>query len=195
MACGANGGRVPCRIYNPNPYPVEVPQRQPLAHMTEVASANIQGEQELVLNSVAPDIVEVVMRRVGVPEGVNIESHPVMSLQGDGLTPDQQREMTSLLRRWTKVFSSHDEDFGCTGFVKHQIPTGSAPPSRERYRPVSPSLYTKLQTLLQNMLENGVVRESASPWTAPIVLVKKKNGSWRFCVDYRRLNSLRHGDA
>ena len=191
-----NGGRVPCRICNPNPYPVEVPQRQPLAQVTEVAKADIQGEQELVLNSVAPDVVEVAVRRVGVAEGVaDIDSHPVMSLQGDGLTPDQQRGMTSLLRRWTKVFASHDEDFGRTGVVKHQIPTGSAPPSRERYRPVPPSLYAELQTLLQNMLDSGVVKESASPWAAPIVLVRKKDGSWRFCVDYRRLNALTHKDA
>lgn len=174
---------------------MEIPQRQPLAQVTEVTKADIQGEQELVLSSVAPDVVEVEVRRVGIAEADNAESHPAMSLQGDGLTPDQQEKMTNLLQRWTKVFSSHDEDFGRTGVVKHQIPTGSAPPSRERYRPVPPSLYTELQTLLQNMLDSGVVRESASPWAAPIVLVRKKDGSWRFCVDYRRLNALTHKDS
>lgn len=190
------GGQVACRVCNPNPYPVEVLQRQPLAEVTEVAPSDVQGERELVLHSVTTGVVEVEVRQIGVIGGDDAAAlHPVLSLQGDGLTDAQQEEMTRLLQKWVSVFARNDEDFGCTGIVKHQIPTGSAPPSRERYRPVPPSLYSELRSLLQNMLDSGVVSESASPWAAPIVLVKKKDGSWRFCVDYRKLNALTHKDA
>lgn len=109
----------------------------------------------------APDVVEVAVKWVRVTKGADdTESHFGMSLREDGLTPEEQREMTSLLQRWTRVFSSHDEDFCCSGVVRHQIPTGSAPPSHKRYQPVPPS-YAELQTLLKRMLDSGVV--SANP--------------------------------
>ncbi|XP_075131928.1 uncharacterized protein LOC142204512 [Leptodactylus fuscus] len=78
--------------------------------------------------------------------------------------------------------------YGCNG-IYHEIPTGDAAPIRERYRQIPPQQYQEVKDLLNSMLENGVVRESQSPWAAPVVLVKKKDGSLRFCVDYRRLNS------
>lgn len=84
---------------HPNPYPVEIPQRQPLAYVTEVTTAEIQGEQELLFNSVAPDVVEVAVRQVRVVEVAEDESHPLLSLHGDGLNPDQQGDMSSLLRK------------------------------------------------------------------------------------------------
>ena len=45
------------------------------------------------------------------------------------------------------------------------------------------------------MLENGVIRRSTSPWSSPIVLVQKRDGSWRFCIDFRRVNAVTHKDA
>lgn len=76
-----------------------------------------------------------------------------------------------------------------------QIHTGDATPIRERYRPLPPLMCMEMKTLLEGMLEKGVIKESCSPWAAPIVLMKKKDGSWRFCVDYQKLNAVTHKDA
>lgn len=115
--------------------------------------------------------------------------------QTDGLTLLQSNQLQGLLESWQKVFAQDEEDYGRTDAVYHTIPTGGAAPIRQRYRPVPPNLYNELRTLLRDMLEDGVIRESASPWAAPVVLVKKKDGSWRFCVDYRKLNAVTHKDA
>lgn len=90
--------------------PVIIPPQSEMVIWTQVTvKGDIQGEQELVSNSDEPDVVEVSVRRVGVTEVENdLNSHPVLSLKGDGLTPNQQNKMTNLLERWKKVFSSHD---------------------------------------------------------------------------------------
>ncbi|XP_063820175.1 uncharacterized protein LOC135062022 [Pseudophryne corroboree] len=66
---------------------------------------------------------------------------------------------------------------------------------RERYRPIPPRLYQEVKSMLRQMLDNHVIQESKSPWAAPIVLVRKKDGTIRFCVDYRKLNSCTVRDA
>lgn len=173
-------GKVPIRVKNVNPFPVVMPPRCPLASVYQVQPSVVHGEKQLVLCTDQPVTVEVDVQNVQLPpEG----EHPVFALRGEGLTDKEQLEMDQLLQRWSKVFATHEEDYGCTDSVQHQIPTGTAPPSRERYRPIPPSLFPELRKLLQGMLDSGVVCESSSPWAAPIVLVRKKEGTWSFCVD------------
>lgn len=152
-------GKLAIRLCNPNPFPVQLPQGRPLATVVQVATDEVRGQSELVLTSPEPAVVEVAVQRIQVEEA---EHHPVLALQGQGLTADQQDRLTAMLRRWGPVFSANEDDFRRTKAVLHQIPTGNAPPVRERHRPVPPSLYPELRALLQGMLENGVVKECKS---------------------------------
>ncbi|XP_041939766.1 uncharacterized protein LOC121700694 [Alosa sapidissima] len=187
-----HAGQVPLRFCNPNPFPVEVPQRRSLATVTQILPEDIAGHKDLVLTPGPSGEVEVGVSTILT----NPSALPsVLGEQGVELDHEQRQRLHQLLSKWQPIFAQHDEDFGRTDAVKHQIPTGTAPPSRERYRPVPPTLYPELKSLLKNMLEGGVIRESSSPWAAPIVLIKKKCGSWRFCVDFRKLNSVTHKDA
>jgi transposase InsO family protein len=74
--------------------------------------------------------------------------------------------------------------------VEHAVDTGDAPPRYEGPRPTSAADRQVVEEELAKMLRLGVVRPSRSPWGAPVVLVAKKDGSRRFCVDYRRLNDV-----
>uniref|UniRef100_A0A8C1WKU1 Gypsy retrotransposon integrase-like protein 1 n=1 Tax=Cyprinus carpio TaxID=7962 RepID=A0A8C1WKU1_CYPCA len=192
-------GRVPVKVRNESPYPIQLHRHQRLARVTTVGPHQVREERDVSFRQVCPTVVEVALTQSDVPPKKAGEGMPGHlrneSLRGEGLQEAQTRKLEELLTRWQHVFSTHDEDYGCTDVVRHQIPTGEAGPSRERYRPIPPTLYSEVRTLLQGMLDQGIVRESSSPWAAPIVLVQKKNGAWRFCVDYRKLNQVTKKDA
>ncbi|XP_041961809.1 uncharacterized protein LOC121720042 [Alosa sapidissima] len=185
-------GRVLLRVCNPHPYPVELPPRRPLARVLRLSQEDIQVPNQLVLRREDETVVEVDVCPVSsaLPDHLASLVH-----QAEDLAPLQRRQLEGLLGRWQGTFAQSEEDYGCTDVVYHTIPTGDAAPIRQRYRPVPPSLYAELRTLLQGMLEGGVIRESSSPWASPVVLVRKKDQSWRFCVDYRKLNEVTHKDA
>ena len=84
---------------------------------------------------------------------------------------------------------------GCTSVLQHSIDTGSATPIRQQVRRLSLPAKQEVKKLLQEMLEKHVITPSTSPWASPIVLVQKKDGSTRFCVDYRKVNSVTRKDA
>lgn len=176
-------GRVPIKVRNLNPFPVTLPRYQPVtAFSTE--NVHIHGPQELTLEQTSPGVVEVGVHQVSQEVVGNILNVEALVHKSDNLSTDEQDQLLGLLTKCGDIFASHDEDFGQTDVIKHTIPTGMAPPIRERYQPIPLNMYQEVRELLNKMIQSGVVRESTSPWAAPIVLVRKKNGELRFCVDY-----------
>lgn len=119
----------------------------------------------------------------------------VFDLEGINLSAAEKSKLAALLDKHRTAFSQHDEDYGCTDTILHQIPTGDAAPIRQRYRQIPPNLYAEVRALIKQMLDADVIRPSSSPWSSPIVLVRKKDGSIRFCVDYRQLNHVTRKDS
>ena len=91
--------------------------------------------------------------------------------------------------------AKHDDDLGRTNLVLHDIDTGDAKPIRQSPRRAPEALKVDMDEEIQSMLNKGAIEPGQSPWASPVVLVKKKDGSIRFCVDYRRLNSVTIFDA
>jgi len=107
------------------------------------------------------------------------------------LTINQQKQLDKLLEEYQDLFSN---ELGKCDIVKHEIDTGNERPVRQHayQRPIAEKKVIREE--VEKMLEKGVIRESSSEWTSPIVLVKKKNGETRFCVDYRKLNKITRKD-
>ena len=79
--------------------------------------------------------------------------------------------------------------------IEHTIDTGDARPIRQPPRRNAFKKRTLIQAQVKDMLDKGVIEPAQGPWASPVVLVKKKNGSWRFCVDYGRLNAVTKKDV
>ena len=84
---------------------------------------------------------------------------------------------------------------GCTDVAEHTIDTGAARPVKLPPYRLPHAHRETVQREIEEMLEAGIIEPSQSEWSAPIVLVKKKDGTLRLCVDYRRLNSVSKSDA
>ncbi|XP_042254131.1 uncharacterized protein LOC121887433 [Thunnus maccoyii] len=93
------------------------------------------------------------------------------------------------------VFAQHDSDFGRTDKVTHHIKLSDETPFKLRPRPIHPQDLEAVRKHIQELLDAGVIRESESPFSSPIVVVRKKNGQVRLCIDYRRLNLQTIKDA
>ena len=111
------------------------------------------------------------------------------------LEPGERQLFYELLLRHVDVLASSTTDLGRTNKMRHNIETGDSPPIRQGDRRLPPHRRDEVRRLLSQMLEGGVIEPSSSPWAAPVVLVQKKDGSTRFCVDYRKLNEVTRKDA
>ena len=84
---------------------------------------------------------------------------------------------------------------GCTNKVTHTIELLDETPFKERCRPIPPSAYDELRDHLAELTSAGIIKKSKSPFCSNIVMARKKDGSLRLCVDYRRLNNKTKKDA
>ena len=110
------------------------------------------------------------------------------------LSPLQQQQLNELFKEFQDVFSQGDDDLGNTPLLEHGIET-HGPPLRQPYRRQNPAVRREEMTQVQQMLSSNVIRPSNSPWASPVVMVRKKDGSLRFCVDFRQLNAATVKDA
>lgn len=105
------------------------------------------------------------------------------------------RKSSVKLQQYSRIFSAYEGDLGCTNLISHDIPLLDDVPVCQRYRRIPPSEYEAAKAHIRQLLDAQVIRESSSRFASPIVLVKKKDGSFWLCVDYLLLNSKTRKDA
>ena len=118
-----------------------------------------------------------------------------LKLSAAKLSAEEEQQLRALITEFADVFAFEDSELGCAIAVKHSIDTGGHPPIKQQpYR--SPVIYReKISQMIDKMRADGIIQPSHSPWASPTVIVPKKDGSLRFCVDYRRLNAVTRKDV
>ena len=172
--------------------------------LTESEIKPDRTQPKVVIEDIGPDMEEDIK-----PQNLNAENTETTSIEDDGSWildlidlsglenwPEKlQHEAKEMLKRNAKVFSKDDMDMGRTNLVKHHIKLTDPVPFKEAYRRIPPQMYDGVKTHLQEMLDLGAIRPSNSPWASAIVLVRKKDGRLRFCIDLRKLNNRMVKDA
>ena len=108
----------------------------------------------------------------------------------DYLDPSQTREMIDLLAAFYDIFVLDSCELRTTTLVQHVIQTGNEGLIRQPVRRMLFPLQGDVDQMVGEILDQGVIQSSGSPWVSPITLVKKKDGGMAFCVDYCCLNCI-----
>ena len=106
------------------------------------------------------------------------------------LSEDQCNKLAQLLIEFQDVFAKSEFDLGTFHDIQHGIDTGDARPVKQRMRRTPACFKGEEEAHLKKMLEAGVIRESTSEWASAPVLIRKRDGSVRWCIDYRALNEV-----
>ena len=129
-------------------------------------------------------------------QGELLPDHMKPVIQNIDIAGDELTQAISLLNRYRDVFVGPDGKLGRTSACQgHRVDTGDTLPIRQRLRRVPPKRRQVITDFVQELLAQGCIKPSESDWSTPVVIVNKKDGSPRFCLDYRKLNAATKKDA
>lgn len=111
------------------------------------------------------------------------------------LDPHQLEPLRSLLAEFQDTFAKSSTVIGRCSVAQHRINVNEHPPIRQAARRLPLHGREEVAKLVEDMKTSDVIEFSSSPWASPIVLVNKKDGTKRFCIDYRRLNDVTKKDS
>lgn len=154
-----------------------------------VNKSPVEQQEESVLK------ITVEKPRKEIRESVEHNKSQFVSIEklsniNDELTMEQKDALFTLLTEYSDVFATSNYELGRTNVCEQKIETGDAIPVHQPPYRVSPREREIISEQISEMLQAGIIRRSRSSWASPVVLVKKRTGDWRFCVDYRNLNRL-----
>ncbi|KZS03788.1 Uncharacterized protein APZ42_033399 [Daphnia magna] len=142
-----------------------------------------------------PQTGKRVLEEVGRDSPINSSKGKFLDTLNPDLSPQDRLAAELLLERFADCFAFTDRDLGHSNIVQHTIETTTNRPISQAPDKSAWREREVIQSQVDQMCRQGEIEPCSGPWVAPVVLVKKKDGSWRFCVDYRKLNAVTTRDV
>ena len=169
--------------------PMLAPDKSELKYMTQ------EHNNEGVLKYKTTNLGENTVKLEPTPKRLD-ELFTKLNLSGiQDWSEDLQQKVHDLMVEYQHLFALNDLELGKTSKVKHEIRLSNPVPFKDRYCQKPPHEFDEVWSHLQDMLKVGAIQTSVSPWASLVVLVHKKDGSLRFCIDLCKLNSQTIKDA
>ena len=179
----ADSNDITLRLLNPTNEPVSLKQGTLVGMLEEITEDDIIDIQTDAQNEKKKSD-----KKTNANDQTFIDS---LDVGDEATTTEQKQKLKNLMKKYINVFSRGPTDFGKAGHVKHKIELiDGEKPKRCGARPLHPKQRAELKKHLKEMLDADIIRPSTSEFSAPVVLVKKKDGTTRFCVDYRNINKV-----
>ena len=189
-------GRVVLCVANESEQDIWLNPRTRLGLMTKVMVVDGQLERDCQVHQVEDKVVLGPLREDITPKTEELPELPFsLDIEEDNLSEEQKKLLHAMLLRHVGAFSLGDDDLGYIDNVKHGIPLTDETPIRIPHRRVPPNLQQEVRQHLESWMRQGIIRKNNSPWAFQAVLVRKKTGELRVCVDYRPLNLRSRKDA
>ena len=130
-------------------------------------------------------------------QGMKLPEHlkDLFKRSSENLEMEQKEKLASLLNTYQDSFAKTGSEYGKCSILKHKIDTAEAAPVRQPLRRTPQAFQGEEEKYIKEQLEAGVIQPSSSAWSSPIVMVRKKTGDVRVCIDYRKLNERTIKDA
>ncbi|KAJ9556102.1 hypothetical protein OSB04_010716 [Centaurea solstitialis] len=185
-----------CKI--PTEDNVADPLTKPVARVKHEAHANSIGMQYLETTQQVQEVVPTIVTQVTTDLVANRRNKDVIvpiewkdAHIVDKELKEKQIQDILIVREFPQVFPEELPGLPPQPQVEFHIDLvpGAGPIAKSPYR-LAPSEMQELSNQLQELLDKGFIRPSSSPWGAPVLFVKKKDGSFRMCIDYRELNKI-----
>ena len=178
--------RFPVTLANVTDHDIELPKGFTVALASKIESFSYEVNK---VDSAGLSTSEISLEMV--PEHLR----PMLEKASPRLSKIQQLEVAKLLIEYEEVFVGPDGKMGMTDLVTHSIDTQGHKPIKQRPRRTPYAQQAAMDAEIEKMLDNNVIQDSSSSWSSPVCLVKKKDGTLRFCIDYRKLNAVSKTDA